>query len=97
MFRQLTLKRMSDEEFVRLIVKEARENYKKSIEEKWPEMVPTLGIPYSKYEWERIIKNLRLLKQFAYQANLRVEIMEDYKEERYLRFSYIFYETFGDG
>ena len=90
MFRILKLKRMSNEEFVRLIVKEAREEYKKSLEERWPKTVHSLGIPYGKYEWERLMQNMYLLMHYAYQVNLNVEIMRGHVKERYLKYSYIY-------
>lgn len=93
MFRILKLKRMSNEEFVRLIVKEAREDYRKSLEEKWPETVPSLGIPYGRYEWERLMQNMYLLMNYANQMNLNVEIMKGHVSERYLKYSYIYYEN----
>ena len=83
---------MSDEEFVRFIVMDAREEYKRVLEEKWPERVASLGIPYSKYEWERIKENFDLLKSEANKKNLKVQIMEKYVHERYLTYSYIYYE-----
>ena len=90
------IKRMNNKEFVCYIVMEAREDYKKSMEEKWPEKVPSLGIPYSKYEWKRIKENLDLLSSYAHKKNLKVEIMEEYAKQRYLRYSYIFYESLND-
>lgn len=93
MFRILKLKRMSNEQFVRLIVKEAREDYRKSLEEKWPETVPSLGIPYGRYEWERLMQNMYLLMNYANQMNLNVEIMKGHVSERYLKYSYIYYEN----
>lgn len=93
MFGKFKLKRLSNDEFIRFIVNEAREEYRKSLEERWPETVPSLGIPYGKYEWERLMQNMYLLMSYAQAKNLNVEIMKGHVSERYLKYSYIYYEN----
>lgn len=77
-------------EFVRLVVDQARETIIDYVKENWPpSQVPSLGIPYCRYDWERIRRNWILFEDYAYKKNFKVEVIKE--KERYIRYTYLFY------
>lgn len=84
---------ISDEEFVQKAALQARHEFIKYVHDEWPKRVNFLGIPYNKYQFDRLIENFELLKEAAAKLNLRVEIKESHIDERYLFYSYLYLEV----
>ena len=92
MFKFLKKRNVDDWEFVRLVVDEARDTIIDYVIENWPlSHVPSLGIPYCRYDLERLKRNWILFEDYAYKRNFKVEVIEGRKKEQYIRYTYLFY------
>ena len=77
---------MKDEKFVESIVREARNILRQKLEDYGG--IPSIQIPYSKGEYNRIIELFSSLQEVAYSNHLNVETVDSKK--KHLRWSYRF-------